>query len=55
VRDGDMSLKAIFVITKWLIKTSIVTIDVRGNSDEIYACVYWPEWFGLEKHESPYL
>ena len=30
-------------------KTSIVTIDVRGYSDEIYVCVSWPEWFDLDK------
>ena len=27
-----------------------MTIDVRGYSDEIYACVSWPEWFDASKH-----
>ena len=45
IREDDRRLKAIFVTTKWLIKTSTMTIDVRGYSDEIYACVSWPEWF----------
>jgi len=39
IRDGDRNLRAILVTTKWLIKTSTVTIDVRGYSDEIYVCV----------------
>ena len=26
-----------------------MTIDVRGYSDEIYACVSWPEWFDSDK------
>ena len=45
IREDDRTLKAILVTTKWLIKTSTVTIDVRGYSDEIYACVSWPAWF----------
>ena len=45
IREADRTLKAQLVTTKWLIKTSTVTIDVRGYSDEIYACVSWPEWF----------
>ena len=43
IREDDRTLKAILVTTKWLIKTSTVTIDVRGYSDEIYDCVSWPE------------
>ena len=39
IRDDDRTLKAILVTTKWLIKTSTVTIDVRGYSDEVYDCV----------------
>ena len=37
------------VTTKWPIKTSTVTIDVRGYSDEIYDCVSWPARFDLDK------
>ena len=50
IRDDDRNLRAILVTTKWLIKTSTVTIDVRGYSDEIYDCVSWPECFDLDKH-----
>ena len=49
IREDDRTFKAIFVTTKWLIKTSAVTIDVRGYSDEIYACVSWPELFDADK------
>ena len=49
IREDDKLLKAIFVTTKWLIKTSTISIDVRGYSDEIYACVSWPEWFDSDK------
>ena len=49
IRDDDRNLRAILVTTKWLIKTSTVTIDVRGYSDDIDACVSWPEWFDLDK------
>ena len=49
IREDDKSPKAILVTTKWLIKTSTVTIDVRGYSDEIYACVSWPKRFDADK------
>ena len=49
IREDHRRLKAILVTTKWLIKTSTMTIDVRGYSDEIYACVSWPEWFDANK------
>ena len=39
IREDDRTLKAIFVTTTWLIRISTMTIDVRGYSDEIYACV----------------
>ena len=48
IRDDDRNRKAVLVTTKWLIKTSTVTIDVRGYSDEIYDCVSWPEWFDAD-------
>ena len=35
IRDDDRNLKAVLVTTKWLLKASIVTIDVRGYSDDI--------------------
>ncbi len=37
--EKDKSLKSQMVVTMWLIKTSIVAIDVRGYPDEIYDCV----------------